>query len=255
MIKRTFWISVNTVFEFLKDRSVTGFLFVGMLFIMGGYVVADLSFVEKQRMYVDTGLGAIFIVSVFITLLAGTNVIDREIREKQALCALSKPISRTSWMTGKLLGFIFTVGIVISILTTFLFFYVKLMLGVWIPMLFVGGFYIFLEMVVLSSYIMIFSMITTQYMSLFFSLMVLIIGHMVDDLKIYWSSGSAAAKFVSHALFYILPNLKFYLSNPVVNGKILSVSDFTFQLTVSALIYLAISAILSGLIFSRKELV
>jgi ABC-type transport system involved in multi-copper enzyme maturation permease subunit len=206
-------------------------------------------------MYIDTGLGAIFIVSTFITLLAGTNVIDRELREKQALCALSKPIPRVAWMAGKFTGYLFTLGVVVLILTAFLFVYIKLMVGVWIPSIILGGLYIYLEMVVLSSYVLIFSMITTQNMSLFLSLIVLVIGHMVDDLKIYWSSGSSAAKFISHALFYILPNLKYYLASPIVNAQIPVPADFTFKLIVSAFLYLAVSAILSGMIFSRKELV
>jgi ABC-type transport system involved in multi-copper enzyme maturation permease subunit len=254
MIGRIFWISVNTVIEFISDKSVTGFLFVGVFFIMGGYVIADLSFVEKQKMYLDTGLGAIFIVSVFITLLAGTNVIDRELREKQALCALAKPIPRAAWMAGKFAGFLFTLGVVIFLLTTFFFLYMKLQVNVWSPEIFIGGLFIYLEMVVLSSYILLFSMITTQNMSLFFALMVLIIGHMIDDLKIYWASGSGITRFITHALFYILPNLKTYLASPVVSGQIPVPSAYVISLLCSTALYLLISGIIAGLLLNRKEL-
>ncbi|MFA6449674.1 MAG: hypothetical protein WCX65_09410 [bacterium] len=254
MIGRIYWIALNTVIEFVRDRSVTGFLFIGILFILGGAVVADLSFVEKQKMYIDTGLGAIFIVSVFITLLAGTNVIDRELREKQALCALAKPIPRAAWMAGKFAGYLFTLGAVIFLLTSFFFFYIKLQVGLWIPMIFVGGLFIYLEMIVLSSYILLFSMITSQYMSLFFALLVLIIGHMIDDLKIYWASGSEAARFITHALFYVLPNMKTYLATPIVNGNIPVPSNYVIALLCSTTLYVLIAGILAGLLLNRKEL-
>jgi ABC-type transport system involved in multi-copper enzyme maturation permease subunit len=254
MIGRIFWIGVNTVIEFIRDKSVTGFLFVGMLFILGGYVIADLSFVEKEKMYIDTGLGAIFLVGVFITLLAGTNVIDRELREKQALCALAKPIPRTAWMAGKFGGYLFTLGMVIFALTAFFFLYLRLQIGLWLPMIFIGGLFIYLEMVVLSSYILLFSMITTQYMALFFALMVLIIGHMLDDLKIYWAAHSLATRFVTHALFYVLPNLKTFLATPVVNGQIPAPSAYIVSLLCSTVLYLLIAGILAGLLLNRKEL-
>jgi ABC-type transport system involved in multi-copper enzyme maturation permease subunit len=254
MIGRIFWVGANTVVEFIRDKSVTGFLFVGILFILCGYVIADLSFVEKEKMYLDTGLGAIFIVSVFITLLAGTNVIDRELREKQALCALAKPIPRAAWMAGKFAGYLFTLGVIVFLLTTFFFFYIRLQLGQWIPTIFAGGLFIYLEMVVLSSYVLLFSMITSQNMCLFFSLMVLIIGHLIDDLKIYWSTGSAFTRFLTHALFYVLPNLKTFLASPIVNGQIRLPYDYVISITCSTVLYLLISGILAGLLLNRKEL-
>jgi len=254
MIGRIFWIGVNTIVEFIRDRSVTGFLLVGFLFIMGGYVIADMSFVEKQRMYIDAGLGSIFIVGIFITLLSGTNVIDREIRERQALCALAKPIPRFAWVIGKLVGFLFTLGLVIFILTTFLVFFIKFQLGLWIPLIYLGGLLIYLEMIVLTSYILFFSMVTSQYLCLFFSLIVLIVGHLSDDLKIYWASASTIARYATRAIYYALPDLETYHANPVVTGQINFSFNLAFWLVFISFLYLAISVIISTFIFSKKEL-
>lgn len=254
MIGRVFWIAVNTVVEQFKDRAVTGFLAVGLLFIAGGYVIADMSFVEKKKMFLDVGLGAIFIVGALITLLAGSNVIDREIREKQVLCTLAKPLPRSAWLTGKALGFLATLAIVVLILTTFLFLYVRLMTGFWIPAIFIGGLFIFLEMVLLSSYTLLFSTITTQYLALFFALMVLVIGHMVDDLKIYWASASAIARFLSRVIWTVLPDLDTFLAAPAVSGHIPIPANLVFSMLLYTAGYLAIAITLAVIVINRKEM-
>jgi ABC-type transport system involved in multi-copper enzyme maturation permease subunit len=255
MIRRSFWIAANTVFEMFKDRTVTGFLAVGVIFILGGYVIADMSFVEKKKMFLDVGMGAIFIVSAFVTLLAGSNVIDREIRDKQVLCTLSKPLPRSAWVAGKTAGFLFTLAAIIFSLTFFLFIYIRLMTGLWIPVVFLGGFLIFLEMVLLSSYTLLFSTITSQYLTLFFAMMVLITGHMIDDLKIYWASHSIAARVVSRIFWLVLPDLDTFLAAPAISGAHPISINLLFNMLLYTTGYLLIAVILSILTINKKEMV
>ncbi len=255
MIGRMFWVGVNTAVEMYKDRSVTGFLAVGIVLIIGGFVVADMSVVEKKKMFIDTGMAAIFMVSAFITMLAGSNVIDREVRNRQVLCTLSKPMPRYAWFIGKSAGFVFTLGVVIFVLTVFLFVFVRINTHFWMPAIFVGGLLIYLEMLIISSYTLLFSTVTGQYLTLFLSMCVLIIGHMVADLKIYWASGSAFARLISKALFYILPNLESFLASPVVLGKINIPPGLIGFMLLYTLGYLAAGVIIAAVIMNRRELV
>ncbi|HOX29028.1 MAG TPA: hypothetical protein PLQ76_07750 [bacterium] len=254
MIRRIFWISVNTVIELYRDRAVTGFLFVGLLLIFAGQVVADLSVVERKKMYIDVGMGAIFLVGIFITLLGGSNVVDREVRERQVLCTLSKPVPRSAWLVGKTFGFLFTVGAVIAIMTTFLFVYVRFRVGFWMPVLFLGGFLIFLEMLVLSSYTILFSTITSQYLALFLSLMVLVIGHMVDDLKLYWASASFVVRAAARVLFFVMPDLESFLASPVVMSYIKVPPNLLISITLYSVAYLAACITIATLVMNRKEI-
>ncbi|MFH1538075.1 MAG: hypothetical protein ABIH66_03895 [bacterium] len=254
MTGRVVWTGICTVIELLKDRTIAGFFVVGLLMILGGYVVAEMSVVEKVRMYLDTGMGAIFIVSVFITLMAGSNVIDREIRDREVLCTLSKPIPRSAWMLGKAGGFLFTLGLLIFALTLFMFLYVRLRMGLWVPALFVGGLFIFLEMVILSGYTAFFSTFTSQNLTLFFGLLVLFIGHMVDDLKIYWASASFAGRAITKGLFYLIPDLESFLTAPVVHGQAEVPARLIFFLALYSLAYLLTMIALAVIVVNRKEI-
>ncbi len=251
---RVLWIALNTVVQLIKDRAFTGFFFVGIVLILGGRVIAEMSVVERLKMFLDTGLGVIFMVGVFVTLTTGSNIISREIRDREVLVTLSKPIPRSAWMFGKTSGFILMLLVFILALTTFLFFYVRLQTGIWVPLLFVGGALIFLEMAILSSYTILFSTITSQYLALFFGLMVLTIGHMVDDLKIYWNSVSAAAQYITRALYYIMPDFKSFLAPPVVFSEHSVSLQHVFFLLLYAAAYVVITVAIAVLIMDRKEI-
>lgn len=254
MIKRTMWIAVATIAELIKDRTVIGFFFVGFVMILGGHVIAEMAVVERVKMFVDTGIGAIFIVSVFITLLSGANLIDREMREKEYLCTLSKPVSRQAWLIGKTAGFLVTVAFLVFSLSVVLFFYVKMRTHFWRPEIFLAALFIYLEVVVLCNYVVLLSTITNQYMAVFLGVVVLLIGHMVDDLRLYWASGSEITRFATKGLFYIIPNLDAYSTAPVLYGKIPVPPGLMVSLIVTSAMYLIVATTLSMLILRKKEM-
>ena len=254
MVGRVIWVGISTVIELMKDRTIAGFFLIGTFTIMLGYVIAEMAVVERMKMFVDTCMGGIFIVSVLITLMAGANVINREIRDNEFLCTLSKPLPRSAWMIGKTGGFLVTLGVLIFSLTLFGFFYIHITTNVWVHELFLGGLLLYLEMIVLCSYTALFSTITSQYLSIFFGMLVLVIGHMVDDLKIYWASEQLASRTLTKTLFYIFPDLKAFLTGPVVHGYSQIPANQFVTLTLYSLAYLVTAVVLSVMVMNRKEL-
>lgn len=254
MIRRTAWVGAATVVELIRDRTVAGFFVVGILIILSGFITAQMSVVERVKMYLDTGMGGIFLVSVFITLTAGSGIVNREIRDGEAQCILSKPLPRAAWMLGKMAGFAFTLALLIFALAGFMYVFVKLQTGLWKPALFTGALFIFLEMLILSAYTTLFSTITSQYMALFFGLIVLPIGHMVDDLKIYWASESIAGRYIAKILFYVIPNLESFITAPVVQGGAHVPNKLLLFLILYSIAYFTTAATLAVMIMNRKEI-
>jgi len=254
MIGRVFWVGVGTVAELLKDRTIAGFFLIGMFTIMLGYVIAEMAVVQRMKMFIDTCMGGIFIVSVLITLMAGGNVIDREIRDNEFLCTLSKPLPRYAWMIGKTGGFLVTLGVLIFALTAFGFAYIKITMNTWIPTLFLGGLMVYLEMIIICSYTALFSTITSQYLSIFFGTLVLVIGHMVDDLRIYWASDQILSRALTKTLFYVFPDLKAFLTAPVVHGFVQATPSQMITLVLYSLAYLVTAVALSVLVMNKKEI-
>ncbi len=254
MIRRAFWVSAATIAELLKDRTIAGVFFVGVAMIFGGYVVAEMAVVERMKMFVDTGVGAVFVAGVFITLMAGSNLLGREIRDKEILCTLSKPLPRPVWVVGKTIGLLVAVAVLIFSLATVLLIYLKFQTNVWKPEIFLACFFIYLEMVILCNYIVLFSCVTTQYLSVFSGILILLAGGMADDLKIYWDSASPLAQGMSRLLYYALPNLGAYSPGPVLSGSVSVPANLLFAMVFSAAMYVIVAVTLSALVIRKKEL-
>lgn len=253
MTGRIFWTAMNSFMELIRDRAVVGFVFVGVIFIFAGRIMSDLAVVEQKKMILDTGLGATFLMGIMITLFCSTNILDREIRDRQVFCTLAKPIPRYAWLIGKTLGMVLTLMAVILALTLFVFLFTRMETGLWIYSLFLGGFFTLLMMMVISGYTIMFSTMTSQFMAMFYGLLVLLIGYSVDDLRVYWNSASYAARAVSHALYYIIPDLQSFSSHAVVMGQEQIPASLVFFLTLYALAYFLIPLTVAIIILERRE--
>lgn len=253
MTRRIFWLAANTVRELLGDPVFLGLLFVGALVTLSGRVMADLSVVERLRMVTDVGVGAIMFTGVLVTLFAATSIIEREVRTRMALCILSKPVPRYAWITGKSLGMIAVLALSVAALTVFVFLFIWLETRVWVFSLFTAGFFIFLMLLVTAAYTVMFSTFSTQFTALFYGLLVVIIGHMVDDLRIYWNSHSAAARALTRALYYFLPDLESFSPWAVVVGHAQIPGRMIFYLIMYAISYSIIALTIASLIIDKKE--
>lgn len=253
MTRRIYWLASNTVRELLGDPVLLGLLFVGALITLSGRVMADLSVVERMRMITDTGVGAIMFTGVMVTLFTATSIIEREIRTRQALSILSKPVPRYAWITGKSLGMIATIALATAAITLFAFLYIWIETRVWVVSLFTAGFFIFLMLLVTAAYTVMFSTFSTQFTALFYGLLVVIIGHMVDDLRIYWNSHSAVARVVTRVLYYFLPDLESFSPWAVVVGHAHISGRMMFYLIMYAVSYAVIALTIATIIIDKKE--
>ena len=106
---------------------------------------------------------------------------------------------------------------------------------------------------VLASYTVLFSTITSQFMALFYGLLVMLIGYSVDDLRIYWQSASGVARLLSKSLYYILPDLQVFSPYPVVMGRERVPLELVAPLVLYALAYIVIPIAIGMLVLERRE--
>lgn len=253
MTSRIFWIAANTVTELVRDRVMQGLAFVGVFLVLCGRLIAEMSVVERARMITDVGAGAVFLTGVLAVLFAGTNLLDREIRERSALCILSKPVSRSAWLAGKVLGLAAVLAALIFSLTAFLVFFLWVETGIVAVRLLAGGVFLYLMLLIVMGYAVLFSTITSQFMALFFGFLVVIIGHMVDDLKIYWGSRAAGAQITTKFFYYVLPDLKLFSAWRVTGEQSMIAPVEYMWLILYCIAFLMITMVLASVILERKE--
>src|SRR3989344_2547620 len=104
MFKRIFAIAHNTFRETLRDRILLAVLVVVLALIAFTLFVGSVSLGQDNRMIVDFGLSAIYILQIFVAIFIGSMLIYKEDERKTFFLIIPKPICREEIIIGKCVG-------------------------------------------------------------------------------------------------------------------------------------------------------
>jgi hypothetical protein len=120
---------------------------------------------------------------------------------------------------------------------------------------FLGSIFLsYMEMLVVTALMILFSSFTTPVLTSLFTLAVYVVGHLVRDLESFALVTGSEALFSAMRVFKtVLPNLDlFNIRNAVVHGFPVAASQILWA-SAYAVVYAGILLVLSGLIFRRRE--
>lgn len=171
---------------------------------------------------------------------------------------LTKPISRTSYMSGKFLGLSFTLLLSVSLMFILLLF-VSLIAGISLTfnyLIIITG--IFLSLLVTIAFTLLFTTISTNLVTgIVFSIFVYLLGHLTEHLKLLINKDTASplVKSILTVVYYLTPNLElFNLKDKIylMDGNF----DLFYlaKILIYAVIYIIICLLVSSSIFEKKEL-
>jgi len=248
-------IAVGTFLGAVRNRLLLIALFFAVVLIGFSVAAASVSPWEQGRLIIDVGLaassgfGSIIAVALTISSFAG------ELRQRTVYPILVRPISRATFVFGKLLGVLAAMELVVTAMmlstaaTVWLF-------GESVPAAFwANGWLIWFEMAVVCAVALLFSTLSAPVMAACYSAAVLIAGNLSDDLMQLADrvkEGGGVAREALRVAYYILPDLhalslRTQAANglPIPDGFLLTASSYGFTYALTAL---AVAA----LIFSRR---
>jgi Cu-processing system permease protein len=207
---RPVWIiAANTFREIIRDRILYGIVVFALLLIGLSLALGQLSFAEQARISADFGFTGIQMSASILAIFAGSTLVAREIEKQTVLTLLARPVSRTQFLGGKLLGLLLVVAAVISGLALVL---AGLLVSLELP---VGGpFFVALlgvgfEAMVLISLALFFGSFARPMMTVVFAVSFFLIGHWVQSLEFFVKkSESQAFRTVGGLISRIVPNLE-----------------------------------------------
>lgn len=177
------------------------------------FVIAVISYVAKEfaygvpgRVATNLGLGALTLSVYGIAFFAGVTLIRSEAESRTIYLIISRPITRTSFLLGKIAG----VGMFITLNTIILGGICGLILwavgGVVNHQVFVSILFVLLESIVLLSLIVVLSMISNTALTLIFSFILLVSGHAVAvTTSINWLKQFPWLKSILDYYHWLLP--------------------------------------------------
>jgi Cu-processing system permease protein len=241
--------------EMIREKFVHIILFIAAVMFVFSLLLGSLSFDEQTRILIHLGLASIQISIVGIAAFVGTNVITKEVERQTCLLVLARPISRTQFYVGKLLG-ILAINLLISLLLGLILWGFsqnavrlnELLIIIW------GS---FLESSVILSVAMFFSQIMRPAIALFSTIGIFVIGNWLEEL-VYFAKKSENPMFESIAKFIhnILPQL--YRTNwrsyHLLEKHLLDLTQVSWT-TVHILGWSLLLIVFGTFVFRRKDLV
>jgi len=253
-----FRIALNTYRETVRDKILYNILFFAVLMFGLSYFVSQWAALGIFKVLQDFSLSIISIFGILISIFLGIGLVYKEIEKKTVYVLVSKPIKRWYFIIGKFLGISMTLLIntlfltAISLLTLYI-------MGVEITSQFiVAALLTYLEMLVVLSISILFSSFSTPFLSLVFTILVVITGKLSYDILLYADKirgkGDILYANVLQAIYYIVPNLQnFNFRTRVVNHLKIS-GDVVIYSIMYGLIFVVFYLIISSIIFSKRDL-
>ena len=255
-------IAGNTISEALRRKVLNAFLLGGIAVIALTFMFGQFTARQEMTLIRGMGLGIITLAGIFITTILSINLIPTEIERRTIYTILAKPVNRWEFLIGKYLGALGTIGINLGLMGIVFIIAVTLkQIGAENPTspleLLKGLLMIFMQMILLCSVAIFFSVFLAPLVNFFLTLSLFVIGNMSSFTQDLAKTGSNVfVKGFFTVVHYLVPNFgNFQFTNPLVNPTVEVKSEILFlsQNVIYGLVYAAVLLILAVLIFDRRE--
>ena len=285
-------IAKTTIGDMMRKKVLQIFLVVAM-----GLIVLSLAFSKTLSfstqggassdlmIFKSFGMGLIAVAGLFISLVMGVSLIPQEIERRTIYTILSKPVKRYEFITGKLLGAVLTLAVNIGLMG--LVFVIVVMvkaataeqapvqLGsamagadafrvapvqIFDPNTALSVVMIYLQFLVLTSVVILFSVFLTPTVNFFLGAGVYIVGLMGSITESIAGGGAENANVFVGAVYkfihVMIPNFdKFNVTNQLLHPEtqVANIWSYTGLVSGYALLYALIMMVLAIVIFEIKE--
>jgi ABC-2 type transport system permease protein len=99
-------VAKNTFIELYKSKILLNVLFLGAALLLVTFVAYQFTYGEPERIALDFGLSTLSLSSVGIALFLGVSLISKELESRTVYMVISRPVKRTEFILGKIIGFL-----------------------------------------------------------------------------------------------------------------------------------------------------
>lgn len=248
-------IAHNTFREAVRSRVLYTLLFFAVGLIGGGVLLANLSYVERERILQDMGLESIRLFGAAIAIFMGVGLVHREVDRRTVYTILSKPVSRSAFVLGKYAGLVLTLWLQVAIMGA-AFVAVSLLAGAPLTPLHAAAVGLAAaELALVIAVATFFSTFTTPLLASCFTVGIYVIGHLVRDLHELGRVADAEwVRTVTLLLHWTFPDLDaFNLTIPAVHGLPVQTAELLAPLGV-CVGYTALLLLFAARLFERRDL-
>ncbi len=247
-------LALNGFREARRNRITLVVAFFALVLLLCTTLVTEVTVHTFNRVLTDVGLGVMSIMLVLLAIFLSSGLLSREIERRTVFLIVSKPVSRSLFLAGRLAGNMLTLTLLLLGMAALFFFEMSLYRNAITSTQFVAIGVLWVELFLLSSFGFVMSSFSSQIVSAVVTTGVYFAGHLASDIyNISSKSKSEVARLLGKVTYYILPNLSRLNYRPqasyaaaVTPGEILSSVGYGMAYS-AALIALAM------ILFSRRD--
>ncbi|HLH09643.1 MAG TPA: ABC transporter permease [Terriglobales bacterium] len=251
------YIAANTFREAVRDRVLYNLIVFAFLMIGASLVLGQITIGVERELLVNLGLAAIAFFGVLIAIFIGIGLVSKEIDKRTVYTVLTRPVQRWQFILGKYFGLVGTLAV-----NTFF-----MGCGLFLALLYmthkferadiyvlIAIFFVFLQMVIVTSFTMLFSSFSTPIESAVMAFCFFVIGSFSTDLHSLSASAKGIVKVFATIAAYVVPNISaLNVSTAVAHGE--AVAGATVALNLGyALLYSGAMVAAAALIFQRRNM-
>lgn len=249
---KTLALASITIREVLRRRVQVNLLVFGIALVIAAYVMSLLTLGEMHRIISDLGLSAMELIGTLLAVFLGASIVAGDVERRVIYPVVAKPVSRTQYIMGRYAGLagallvnLLVMAVVLAAVLAFdahsfrpvdpTFAGAVLMIGV--------------QLLVIAAVAVLFSCVTSTTLAAIFTLSVAMAGHLTNDMRNLWQSGST---WLPKLIWYALPNLgSLSLNAEVIYRKPIPASAWIAALY--GLLYAASALAIASLAFERRD--
>lgn len=245
----------GTFRETVRDRVFYLVAVFGFLMLASTAVLSPLTVGAQAKIVTDVGLAAMVLLGLLVVVFVGSGMVRKEMEKGTITTILAKPVGRREYLLGKYLGLSLTMAAMLAVMGA-MFLLLTLMSPGAFSLRFLAAFYLtFLELALINAVVVFFSTCVSPVLAAIFTLGVFVVGHLSQSIRDFGRlQEGPAMQHLTNVIYYLTPNLEiFNVRGAVVHGDVIGMPHLALA-TLYGVCWAALLLLLSGAIFSRREL-
>ncbi|AFZ04418.1 ABC transporter permease [Calothrix sp. PCC 6303] len=254
---RIFVLTKNVFQEMVRDRILYIIGFYALILVGAKFILPELAASSEDKMLLDFGLAAMSVLGTMIAIFVGTGLINKEIEKRTILVLIAKPVSRSEFIAGKFFGLSAVLALLTVTMTGLYLICLQVaQVNYSLPSILIAVVFLLLQLCLITAVAITFGVFTSSLLASALTFGVYLMGNATQDLlKLSGINGNSSIKYLTQALYLILPDLsRLDLKNSAVYG-LQALPNQTTLLTNAGygLFYSCMMLAIAILIFSRRE--
>lgn len=245
----------GTFRETVRDRVFYLVAVFGFVMLASTTVLSPLTIGAQGKIVSDVGLAAMVLIGLLVVVFVGSGMVRKELDKGTITTILAKPIGRREYLLGKYLGLSLTMAAMLAVMSVMFLLMLLLSPGSF-SLRYVVAFYLtFLELSVVTAVVVFFSTCVSPVLAAVFTLGVFVTGHLSQSIRDFGRiEATPFSQAMGTVVYYAMPNLEvFNVRGAVVHGDPVTTAHVLLA-TLYGLCWVTLLLLLSGAVFSRREL-